>query len=151
MSLIPAITVWQPWASLIVVGFKPWEFRKIGNPKSYCGKRIAIHAGARKVRPAEIAVMIMRLRQHLPITIDPRALPLLEEWHTSPGRLPLSAILGTAIMDRAVRVETVMAANDSDRDNHFNWAWPMSDPTPLEPICPAKGQQGWWHWDADKA
>lgn len=159
MNIIPAVTVWQPWASLIIAGVKPYEFRQIGNPKNFCNKRIAIHAGMRKVRPAEIAGLILQLRSDEPwqCSLKKEALPLLERWHTSPGILPLGAIIGTAIMHRARRANEIMGefgapiANDSTRSEHFNWAWPMLDPKPLEPIYPCSGKQGWWSWDADQA
>jgi hypothetical protein len=45
-----SLTIWQPWASLIMIGAKPYEFRG----RSYLrypnrrepGERVAIHAGA---------------------------------------------------------------------------------------------------------
>jgi hypothetical protein len=159
MNVIPAVTIWQPWATLIIGGWKPWEFRRIGNPISFCGKRIAIHAGMRKVRPAEISDLIMRMKKEPPWStgLAPEALPHLERWHTSPGMLPLGAVIGTAIMERAIRADKALSqkglavGNDSDRDDHFNWAWPMLDPMPLEPIYPCSGKQGWWSWDADQA
>ena len=54
-----ALTIWQPWASLIMIGAKPYEFRGrsylayINHPQP--GERMAIHAGARPVRPTEVA------------------------------------------------------------------------------------------------
>lgn len=44
-----ALTVWQPWASLIAVGAKPYEFRSWPAPAWIVGQRIAIHAGVRKL------------------------------------------------------------------------------------------------------
>lgn len=43
-----ALTVWQPWATLIAIGAKPFEFRGWAAPKAYQGQRIAIHAGSRR-------------------------------------------------------------------------------------------------------
>ena len=45
-----ALTIWQPWASLIAMGAKPYEFRGWKPPKSLIGQRLAIHAGARPVK-----------------------------------------------------------------------------------------------------
>ncbi len=53
-SSIRAVTIWQPWASLIIIGAKPYEFRYrsylayINHPQP--GERIAIHAGVRPVK-----------------------------------------------------------------------------------------------------
>lgn len=43
-----AITLWQPWASLIAEGVKTIETRSWKAPDSLIGERIAIHAAARK-------------------------------------------------------------------------------------------------------
>ena len=42
-----ALTIWQPWAALIVVGPKDIENRSWSPPAAIIGKRIAIHAGLR--------------------------------------------------------------------------------------------------------
>jgi hypothetical protein len=42
-----AVTVWQPWATLIAEGLKPLEFRSRPLPSALVGTRIGIHAGAR--------------------------------------------------------------------------------------------------------
>lgn len=43
-----AITIKQPWASLIVHGIKDIENRSWACPKKYLGERVLIHAGADK-------------------------------------------------------------------------------------------------------
>jgi activating signal cointegrator 1 len=45
-----AISLWQPWASLIACGAKPYETRHWAPPAELIGHRIAIHA-AKKVGP----------------------------------------------------------------------------------------------------
>lgn len=37
-----ALTIWQPWASLIMIGAKPYEFRSWQPPAWLIGKRRAI-------------------------------------------------------------------------------------------------------------
>jgi len=153
MLTLKALTVWQPWASLIVAGVKPYEFRGWPAPRSVRGKEIAIHAGAMPVRRSEIADLIVRLRSTDAWTtgLKPEALPLLERWHASPGLLPLSSVLGTAILGDPKRAYDIVEelgghVNDSDRDDHSNWAWPLTEVRPVEPIAPAKGAQGFWDW-----
>ncbi|WP_454919263.1 ASCH domain-containing protein [Xanthobacter sediminis] len=148
-----ALTTWQPWASLIIAGVKPYEFRSWPAPRGIVGQRIAIHAGARPVRKAEIADLITRLRGDEPWTtaLKPEALELLERAHTAPGALPLSCIVGTAILGEPVRSNRILGEfgavpNDSDRDEHCNWAWPLTGIEPLTPPVPARGAQGFWDW-----
>jgi hypothetical protein len=42
-----AISVWQPWAQFIVMGWKPIEMRLHARFKSLVGQRIAIHAAGK--------------------------------------------------------------------------------------------------------
>lgn len=153
-----ALTIWQPWASLIIGGVKPYEFRSWPAPRAIRGDRIAIHAGARPVRKSEIADLILRLRSTEAWSTClrmPEALPLLEEWHTNPSRLPLSSIVGTAILGVPIRSHEIVGEfggviNDSDRDDHCNWAWPLISVQSATPIVPAKGAQGFWNWAAPR-
>lgn len=159
--MIKALTVWQPWASLIAIGAKPYEFRGWRPPESLIGKPLAIHAGARPMRRAEV----LRLRINLTnASRDPTAcltpdlaIPLLDrilDQHKSavPTFLPLSHILCTAVVgqpkpgDECAREFGDNAGNDSDREGTFNWGWPMLDIEPLEPPAPARGLQGLWNW-----
>lgn len=51
-----ALTVWQPWATLIIAGAKPFEFRRWDyrtRDRGLEGQRIVIHAGARPIKRAE--------------------------------------------------------------------------------------------------
>lgn len=45
-----AITIKQPWASLIVSGLKDIENRTWSCPKKYLGKRVLIHAAKTSVK-----------------------------------------------------------------------------------------------------
>lgn len=148
-----ALTIWQPWASLIALGFKPYEFRGWPAPRSVCGQRIAIHAGARPVRKAEVADLLLRLRGPDAWTtgLKADAIGLLEKVHASPAILPLSHVLGTAILGEPIHASKLAERlggplNDSDRGRHSNWGWPLADIEPAVPPVPARGAQGFWEW-----
>lgn len=159
-----AITIWQPWATLILEGAKPFEFRGWFPPRAFIGQRIAIHAGARKPNKAEIRGLLMALRGGpfiKPCLHADKAKPILEAALTAPGSLPLSAVLCTAILgepkrgdrvaieDFNIHPEDVADANDSDRDGTFNWGWPLTDIKPLVPPRDARGAQGFWNWSEE--
>jgi hypothetical protein len=151
---MPAITIWQPWASLILAGAKPIEWRGWAAPPRFVGTRIAIHAGARPIRKIEITALILDLRDDGEIAtslIPSKALPLLEAWHTSPGALPLSTVLCTAILGKPIPAAEYAASRgiDSDRVDHAKWGWPLSDIEPVTPMAPAHGKQGFWRWKGD--
>jgi hypothetical protein len=121
-SPIKAITVWQPWASLIIVGAKPYEFRS-WNPRergpgyaAYIGQRHVIHAAKRKIDREEVRALIKRLEaggDEAAATClhAEKALPVLErameQWFNDGygaksleghGDLPWAAGLGTAVL-----------------------------------------------------
>lgn len=58
---LKALTIWQPWSSLIMIGAKLYEFRSWLPPKSLVGQRIVNHAAARKTRLDEVEDLIERL------------------------------------------------------------------------------------------
>jgi hypothetical protein len=153
-EFLPALTVYQPWASLIAAGAKPYEWRGWPAPTRMIARRIAIHAGARKVRPSEIGELIYQLRHEggKGTSLIPEiALPLLESWHTTPGALPLSSVLCTAVLGVPITAAQYaerfdVTAVDSNRIDHSKWGWPLTRIEVLEPFVPAKGMQGFWTW-----
>jgi len=162
-----ALTVWQPWATLVAIGAKPYEFRGWQPPQWLVGQRLAIHAGARPVKAREVSDLVKRLRGDgdNPCLRADIALPVLERvlaafskspdtlWGTSEAlTLPQSHILCTAVVGPGKRGDLcaaefgIYAGNDSDREGTFNWGWPLTDIQPLEPPVHAKGAQGLWDW-----
>lgn len=146
-----AITVWQPWASLIALGLKPYEFRAWPAPGRLVGHRIAIHAGARPVKRQEVQDLILRLRGPEAWTtgLRPDALAWLERVHHE--AMWRSAIVATAILGKPVLANRISAelggpVNDSTRDEHAMWAWPMLEIEGLKPPVDARGAQGFWNW-----
>lgn len=150
MIRLPALTVWQPWCSLIVVDAKPWEFRGWAAPKAYRGKRIALHAGARPPRLSELRLLRRQLAAGEPNGIKADvAHPLIDRWLEDLTLLPTSSILGTGVLGEPIRSYEIpefagQFANDSDRDEHAMWAWPITDVEPLTPPAPMRGAQGFW-------
>lgn len=151
-----ALTVYQPWASLIAAGAKPYEFRGWRPPRSIIGQRIAVHAGKRPIRRNEVLALYNQLRDRdrygEPCLHASLALPILDLALRAPHRLPLSHVLCTAILgepkagDECAREFGEDAGNDSDREGTFNWGWPLADLEPLIPPIPARGAQGLWNW-----
>lgn len=150
-----ALTIWQPWASLIMLGAKPYEFRGRKPPASLIGQRIAIHAGARPVHIGELAFLLNALDVgcgEVALIAD-KAYPFLDRlWKKGKEHAILSHVLGTAILgepkpgDVCARELCLTAGNDSERPGTFNWGWPLTDIEPLSPPIPARGAQGFWEW-----
>jgi hypothetical protein len=148
-----ALTVWQPWASLIAAGVKPYEFRGRTYPLYLQAQRIVIHAAQRKVRRDEVRELILRLEREggwgLEMDVA-RALPLLHRWLQSPEILPLSTGLCTAKLDSCVHVLRLpsVAAHPERHDEIARgmWGWHLTEIEPLPMLEPVKGAQGFWEW-----
>lgn len=156
---MPALTVWQPWASLIAAHAKPYEFRGWAAPRALVGRRIAIHAGARPIKRAEVQDLLMRLAGPEAWSTGLRAdlaRPILERVLTAPGVLPLSSVVCTAVLGAPRRANEIVfefggPVNDSDRGAHTSWAWPLAEIDRLEPPAPTRGAQGFWQWSDARA
>lgn len=138
-AVIPVITLWQPWASLVFINReyrKHHETRSFAAPRKYVDKRIAIHAAAK-----------MASAKH----ISPELAELCYDafgcgWNYS---LPLGCILGTVrlnapypaadLRDLMSRDELIVGDWSDGR-----WAWLLTHHDPLPEPLPAKGKQGWW-------
>ena len=80
------------------------------------------------------------------------ARPVLECVRHAPEDLPHKAVVCLATLGRPIRGAELAAAlalpavNDSDRDQHDMYGWPLTDVSRLRPHLPAVGAQGFWRW-----
>lgn len=151
MDKLAAITLWQPWATLVAIGAKRFEFREWPAPRRLVGRRIAIHAGARKIPKTDLRELLVKLQspRAAETGISPDlAVPLLEQALSTPTVFPLGAVVCTAGLGRPLRGEelsraigtTLLAGADT------NWGWPMLNVQALDPPVPARGDKGFWEW-----
>lgn len=159
---IDCITIYQPWSELIAAGLKPWEFRGWAAPARLIGKRIGIHAAGRPMRRSEVQELMSKLEggrwRETGIVDQAKAIDILDRvWRAfQPGgrndSLPTSHVVCTALLGEPIRNEQLAEAlgvkfvNDSDRDEHSNFGWPLSEVERLIPPRPATGKQGFWRW-----
>lgn len=157
-----ALTIWQPWATLIMVGAKPYEFRNHKPPAALVGQRIVIHAGIQKVRPAAIAELHKRLvlGGHNTGLVVEHACKVTQPLSQRMARdgtldlealdrvLPRSAALGTAVLGEPVPTLTVFpfGINLDGTGVTPAWAWPLTEIKRFRPARPARGAQGFWTW-----
>ena len=145
-----ALTVWQPWASLVIGGWKPYEFRPNAPPSWMVGQRFVVHAGKRRIVPREVVELIDDLENGRNCGgLDPACISFLQRCLEEPGCVPYSAGLGSVMLGKPVLSSALWPeefANDSDRLDKANWALPLLDIQRFEPVVPARGFQGWWPW-----
>jgi len=128
-----ALTLWQPWASLIVMGQKRFETRS-WKRDSLIGVRIAIHAAQRPAHdlPSDL------IHELAGLDLDPLG-------------LPLGAVIGTAVVIDFHQTELI-APGLTRRELAFGeyssgrWAWRLDDVTMFPAPVSARGRQGVWNW-----
>ncbi|OPZ65919.1 MAG: ASCH domain protein [Firmicutes bacterium ADurb.Bin506] len=136
-----AITLWQPWATLIACGAKHYETRSW--PTSYRGP-IAIHA-ATKPAPKTFSTIIpyetsKAMFEHL--------MPLGIYF---PADLPHGAIVATAELVNCVPTGRKPGPGFQERQfgdwTPGRYAWELANVKMLPKPIPAKGAQGLWDWN----
>lgn len=169
-----AISLWQPWASLIACGAKPYETRSWAPPIDLIGRTIAIHA-AKKIdkEAARFAEEICygqhghglddrleaswggdltsdRLMGRFGNTIMPIGCVVCTA--TLKGAFQLGETLGGKIAS-VIRVRSDLPmprggfAVEVDEFGDYaagRWAWLLSDVKPTIPLSPARGAQGFF-------
>jgi hypothetical protein len=145
-----ALTTWQPYASLIIAGAKPYEFRSWPAPQWIIARRIVIHAAARKIDPDVLDALLSDPLRSCAGGAPDLARRILRPAVTDPSVLPLGAGLGTAIVGQPRRtVDLFGPERDGEEIDPAIWAWPMLDPEPFPEPIPARVAQGFWLWLAD--
>jgi hypothetical protein len=153
MNPMKAITIHQPWATLIALGEKQFETRSWAT--KYRGE-LAIHAG-KKIDLTAIQ--------------DPEIyMAILKHGFDKMRDLPLGVVVGVAELKDCFSVRRdfiggLVMLQSENRRTHFEtklnefkfgdfstgrFAWQMSDVHRLPVPVPAKGQQGLWNWKEAK-
>lgn len=144
-----AKTLWQPWASLVACGAKPFETRSYPPPPGMIGKRFAIHAAARPIFP------ITRDME------DTTRIAIYNALYQRMGMLmfddlPLGAVVCTAVLAEAAQVDRRGTFRFPSGDGAFvepdrfgdyspgRWVWRLADVIKLTPPVQWKGRQGWF-------
>jgi activating signal cointegrator 1 len=157
---LPALTLTQPWATLVALREKRIETRSWST--GYRG-RIAIHAGK---GPATYGWQYL---QHLCRNVEPfRSVlaPLIQDGHVA-ERLPLGAIVATAELVDCVPTDVLVARGEvprhtqegvpviwllTEQERAFGnyeagrFAWLLDDVRPLATPIQARGAQGLWRY-----
>lgn len=138
-----ALTLHQPYATLIAAGLKRFETRTWAPPDGL--HQVAIHAAKRIVRPAELDPRII---EGLCGLLDlPVGGVLLALW-----TLPRSAVLCTCRIVGVARIDEAMIDHlpESERAcGHWNvgdCAWELQVETLFDEAIPASGRQRLWDW-----
>lgn len=137
----PAITIYQPWASLIAYGFKEFETRHWQPPRRHIGQLIAIHAGKQ-----------WGSNQQRWLTAYTRIFPEIGEMP-----VPLGCIVAICRLVEVVPSELLIGTVNPREKATGNFepgrfGWRLEVVKRAEPPIDAQGKQGIWMWQrADEA
>ena len=150
-----ALTINQPWASLIACGAKTIETRSWCPPATVIGKRIAIHASKMVFTQG----LKGSLREDWSEFFEAVENVLGYEWQTA---LPRGAVVATAVLESywgipTFNAETMLSMRTRirrapEKDNEFVFgdytdgqvAWVLTDAQTVDPPFPARGYQKFW-------
>ena len=137
-----AITLWQPWASLISAGVKRIETRSWSAPAALLGERIAIHAGKTVFSVGDGAIFDRRVD----VVLGPG-------WKRN---IPRGAVVATAVL---AGCEEMSEGNperwpcgDEELFGDYGvgrFMWRLAEVELVEPPVPATGHPGFWDWQEE--
>lgn len=126
--MIKAITLWQPWDTLVAIGAKPYETRHW--PTAYRGD-LVIHAAAK--RDNDTIEFLRQIR------------PEIQRYHVQFPPLQYGKVLCVVTLADCIPTEAV--PDDERRFGDFTpgrFAWKLENVRVFDPPIPAKGMQGLW-------
>lgn len=162
-----AVTIWQPWASAIALGFKHFETRVWAT--NYRGP-IAIHAAAKFPTKDIIGEINTKyLVGDIPFYLESfsadgyRALVInvfeRTEYPESDKKilneaLPLGEVVAIAELTDCIEMTKEFISSLSPMERALGWyevgryAWKLENVRPIKSVK-AKGQQGLWNWNGE--
>lgn len=139
-----AITLWQPWASALVMGVKKYETRSWALPHALIGERVAIHAAARTPKHEYERMVFIAAR-------DGKIMPNV-----------FGAVLGAVTFTRCFRVVGQTTENMITSAHFSNghsvqvdawgdysvgrYIWFAEHPQQYDDPIPLRGGQRIWNW-----
>jgi hypothetical protein len=140
--MMHALSIWNPWATLIVYRHKAIETRGYPAPRFLVGQRIAI-ASTKSIRPPQrLALTEAVFAEHYQAI----RFPALEA-------LSNGFVLGTARLAAIEPITDELIAGLSTKERAFGWyelgrwAWHLDKVRRFKTPYPARGGQGFWIWD----
>lgn len=138
-----AISLWQPWASFIAAGLKPYETRDWKPPAWLIGKRIAIHAAKKAPARDDYVWAFEHGAADLPLGAVVCTAVLCGAYQVGGYGVAGKHVINTVPGSPALGQITTDAFGDYG-DNR--WVWWLTEIERLAPAIPAKGAQGFWKW-----
>lgn len=134
-----AITLWQPWATLVVLGEKGFETRSWAT--NYRGE-LAIHAAKRWDADLRRVACTDPFRK------------VLQKYSMVPEQLPRGSVIGIVRLTNCLKIRAETTLLLTEQEIAFgDWmpgrfVWVLDDFGQIEPV-PARGWPGLWNWEKE--
>ncbi len=140
--MLPIISLWQPYASLVFRNIKKHETRSRDVPLKHVGGIVGIHSTAKFPPIEKISEELHEL--------------CMDEFGCGYNySLPCGYLLGTVRLSGGIPTDKRCWKDDDDRIcgdwRPGRYAWPLSEIAPLATPIQVKGHQGWWYYDLPRA
>ena len=129
-----AVTLHQPWATLIAMMLKLIETRSWPIPQNMIGERIAIHAAKAKQPMGNIPLEVQAVMVQF----------LGPNWA---NKIPYGAIVATAEVKDCVQFGPNTVGDIFGDYSEGRYGWILGDIVMLDEPIPARGYQRLWTWD----
>lgn len=135
------ISIWQPYATLVVRGFKLFETRTWAPPRSVIGQRIGI-ASTKSIVAQQRAEFE---NERFQISYSDLGLPHLDE-------LPRGYLLGTVLLDSYELITEEFLEDITEEEKTYGWynlggyAWRLKQPEEFAHPIAIRGAQGLYEW-----
>lgn len=131
-----AISIKQPWASLIAHGIKDIENRSWKCPQKYIGQRVLIHTSKTTVKEGWKALTREQLK---------KVIPYKNKLYGDNEELPKGAIIGSVVIADCVQNHPSLWAEKGV------WNWVLKDAILFDkPIEGVKGKLGFWDFNMEE-
>jgi hypothetical protein len=138
-----AISIKQPWASLIVEGIKDIENRTWKCSEKYIGQRVLVHASGKMDFPNPLS--LLDDRQRLCFSTPESRHKLYDDSTVRSAIIGSVEIVGCVINHPSIWAEKTELPEQLS--NECIWNWVLANPIKfLEPI-PVKGKLGFWNFE----
>ncbi|PNE59704.1 hypothetical protein A8H39_00725 [Paraburkholderia fungorum] len=141
-----AISIWQPHATLLLLGPKRYETRGWTVPRTLLGKRVAIHAAKADGGLIEIVQYILARKDGIAAdeAMDAYVAAIVGAGYRTCGEMPRGCIIGSVILCESLAAERAEDHNGFGYFSAGRFAWRVSDSKVLAKPVPFRGMQGFF-------
>ena len=151
-----AITIKQPWASLIIKGIKDIENRTWPCPEKYIGERVLVHAAAKDAGDYFELLNAAQKNYHMAYRMVNGYNPLKELYSNNGAIIGSVEIVDCVINHHSIWAERTGTICGNTKKEHAKYSphpiiynWVLANPIKFPEPITAKGKLGFWEYEGE--